>query len=226
MAAGGWPSDMLWRNFWQSTNVLSPVVPVNEDAKLIDEALAGNSASFGELVCRYQDRLYNTMAHIVGSTEEAQDVVQEAFVQAFIKLETFQRTSGFYTWLYRIAFNTAISRRRRQRPAISVEQTRELSGEEPVDSHEAPGDRLEQQERVAQVQSALAALSEEHRAILVLREMEGFAYETISELLDLPVGTVRSRLFRARMQLREQLQELLHEELDLPADRQVPHSAD
>jgi RNA polymerase sigma-70 factor (ECF subfamily) len=79
---------------------------------------------------------------------------------------------------------------------------------------------------VAQVRAALAALSEEHRAILVLREMEGFAYETISELLDLPVGTVRSRLFRARMQLREQLQEILHEELDLPVDPQVPHSAD
>jgi RNA polymerase sigma-70 factor (ECF subfamily) len=199
---------------------------VNEDAKLIDEALAGNSASFGELVCRYQDRLYTTLLHIVGCSEEAQDVVQEAFVQAFIKLETFQRNSGFYTWLYRIAFNTAISRRRRQRPAASVEQTREATGEEPIDLHEAPGDRLEQRERVAQVQAALARLSEEHRSILVLREMEGFAYETISELLDLPVGTVRSRLFRARMQLREQLEEMLQQELDEPVDRQVPHSAD
>src|SRR5688500_13874944 len=208
MAAGGWPSDMLWRNFWQSTNVLSPVVPVNEDAKLIDEALAGNSASFGELVCRYQDRLYNTMAHIVGSTEEAQDVVQEAFVQAFIKLETFQRTSGFYTWLYRIAFNTAISRKRRQRPTVSVEQSRQATGEEPIDGRAAPHERLEQEERVAQVRAALAAVSEEHRAILVLREMEGCDYETIAEMLDLPVGTVRSRLHRARMQLRDQLQEV------------------
>ena len=199
---------------------------MNEDAKLIDEALAGNSASFGELVCRYQDRLYTTLLHIVGCSEEAQDVVQEAFVQAFIKLETFQRHSGFYTWLYRIAFNTAISRRRRQRPAASVEHARETTGEEPIDAHEAPGDRLEQQERVGQVREALAKLSEEHRTILVLREMEGFAYETISELLDLPVGTVRSRLFRARMQLRELLQEMLVRELDEPVDRQVPHSAD
>lgn len=199
---------------------------MNEDAKLIDEALAGNSASFGELVRRYQDRLYTTLLHIVGCSEEAQDVVQEAFVQAFIKLESFQGNSGFYTWLYRIAFNTAISRRRRQRPAASVEQTREATGDEPIDQREGPGDRLEQQERAAQVQAALARLSEEHRAILVLREMEGFAYETISELLDLPVGTVRSRLFRARLQLREQLRDILHDEVDEPLDRQVPHSAD
>jgi RNA polymerase sigma-70 factor (ECF subfamily) len=198
---------------------------VNEDAKLIDETLAGNSASFGELVCRYQDRLYTTLLHIVGCSEEAQDVVQEAFVQAFIKLETFQGHSGFYTWLYRIAFNTAISRRRRQRPTASVEQTRETTGEEPIDNREAPGNRLEQQERVAQVQAALGKLSEEHRAILVLREMEGFSYEMISEMLDLPVGTVRSRLFRARMQLREQLHDILQAELDEPLDRQA-HSAD
>ena len=187
---------------------------MNEDAQLIDEALRGESASFGQLVRRYQDRLYNTMVHVVNSAEEAQDVCQEAFVQAFVKLEQFQRTSAFYTWLYRIAFNVAISRRRRHKPTVSVEQSREHSGDEPIDPHEAPHVRLEQSERVAQVQAALATLSEDHRAILVLREMEGFAYETISELLDLPVGTVRSRLHRARLQLREQLMELLEDEVD------------
>lgn len=199
---------------------------MNEDAQLIDAALAGDSAAFGQLVRRYQDRLYNTLVHVVGSVEEAQDVAQEAFVQAFVKLESFQRTSAFYTWLYRIAFNAAISRRRRHKPVVSVEQTRELTGDEPLDNHDAPHERIEREERVAQVQTALAALSEEHRAILVLREMEGFAYETISEMLDLPVGTVRSRLFRARMQMREQLQEVLRGELDEPLDRQVPHRAE
>ena len=199
---------------------------MNEDAQLIDEALAGNSASFGQLVRRYQDRLYNTLVHVVGSPEEAQDVVQEAFVQAFVKLETFQRTSAFYTWLYRIAFNAAISRQRRHKPTLSVEHTRELTGEEPVDGGDAPHQRLERQECVAQVQTALASLSEEHRTILVLREMEGCAYETISEMLNLPVGTVRSRLFRARMQLREQLQEMLSDDLEVPLDRQVPNPAE
>jgi RNA polymerase sigma-70 factor (ECF subfamily) len=193
---------------------------VNDDAQLIDEALAGNSASFGQLVRRYQDRLYNTMVHVVSSSEEAQDVCQEAFVQAFVKLETFQRSSAFYTWLYRIAFNVAISRRRRRKPTVSVEQSREMTGEEPIDNHEPPHQRLEQAERVAQVQAALATLTEEHRSILILRELEGFAYETISELLDLPVGTVRSRLHRARLQLREQLKEMLEEEVAL--DRSDP----
>src|SRR6185436_17569623 len=111
---------------------------------------------------------------------------QEAFVQAFVKLETFQRTSAFYTWLYRIAFNAAVSRKRRQRPTQSVEQTRESTGQEPQDDGAAPEDRLEQQERVAQVQAALATLTEDNRRILVLREMEGCDYETIADILDLP----------------------------------------
>lgn len=183
-----------------------------EDAQFIDEALTGNSAAFGQLVCKYQDRLYNAVVHIAGSPEEAHDVVQDAFVQAFVKLETFKRRSAFYTWLYRIAFNVSVSRRRRHKKTLSVEQTRETSGEEPVDNA-APNDRIEQLERAEQVRRALAMLSEEHRRVLVLREIEGFDYETIAETLDLAVGTVRSRLHRARMQLREQLAEVLQEDL-------------
>jgi RNA polymerase sigma-70 factor (ECF subfamily) len=185
---------------------------VNDDHQLIDAALAGQTAAFGELVCRYQDRLYNTMVHVTGSAEDARDVVQDAFVQAFLKLETFQRNSAFFTWLYRIAFNTAVSHGRRRKPTLSVEGVREATGQEPVDDGEAPGDRLEQQERVCQVQTALSTLSEEYRAVLVLREMDGLDYETISELLDLPVGTVRSRLHRARSLMRERLKEVLQAE--------------
>lgn len=200
---------------------------MTDDFQLIDEALAGNTASFGELVRRYQDRLYNTMFHILHCAEEAQDVVQEAFVQAMVKLDTFQRTSAFYTWLYRIAFNTAVSRKRRQRPTVSVEQTRQVAGAEPVDGRAAPHERIEQEERVAQVRAALAALSEEHRAILVLREMEGCDYETIAAMLDLPVGTVRSRLHRARLQMREQLEHLLRSELeDHPGERRAAPPVD
>ncbi len=183
---------------------------MNDDAQLIDEALAGQSVSFGHLVTKYQDRLYNSLVHVIGSTEEARDVGQDAFVQAFLKLGSFHRSSAFYTWLYRIAFNVAISRRRRRKPMVSVEQARETSGQEPIDA--APSDRLERQERVGQVQAALAAMSEEHRSVLVLREMDGLCYETIAEVLELPVGTVRSRLHRARLELREQLKEVLQEE--------------
>ncbi len=85
-----------------------------DDDQLIDEALAGQSASFGELVTKYQDRLYNSVLHVIDSADEAYDVVQDAFVQAFIKLDSFSRQAAFYTWLYRIAFNLAVSRRRRR----------------------------------------------------------------------------------------------------------------
>ena len=182
---------------------------VKDDVQLIDEALDGESAAFGQLVCKYQDRLYNTIVHVVGCRDEAEDVVQDAFIQAFVKLASFRRDSAFYTWLYRIAFNTAVSRRRRRRTEVSVERGREMLGVEPLDVGDAPDDRLLREERVAQVRQALSALSEEHRAILVLREMEGCCYETIAEVLDLPIGTVRSRLHRARLQLREELKEAL-----------------
>ena len=105
---------------------------MNDDAQLIDEALAGRSVAFGQLVTKYQDRLYNALVHVIGSADEARDVVQDAFVQAFLKLSSFHRTSAFYTWLYRIAFNVAISRRRRRKPMASVEQSREASGQEPM----------------------------------------------------------------------------------------------
>jgi RNA polymerase sigma-70 factor (ECF subfamily) len=185
---------------------------VNDDAQLIDQALAGQSVAFGQLVTKYQDRLYNALVHVIGSTDEARDVVQDAFVQAFLKLASFHRSSAFYTWLYRIAFNLAISRRRRRKPMVSVEQAREASGQEPMSRDGAPSERLERQERVGQVQTALAAMSEEHRAVLVLREIDGLCYDTIADVLELPVGTVRSRLHRARLELREQLKEVLQEE--------------
>jgi RNA polymerase sigma-70 factor (ECF subfamily) len=184
---------------------------VKDDALLIDEVLAGDTSAFGQLVVKYQDRLFNTLSYVVGSCEEAEDVVQDAFVQAFVKLGTFQRASAFYTWLYRIAFNLAVSRKRRRRPEVSVDQTRELTGDEPVDDGQAPGDHLEQQESAEQVQEALQRVSVEHRTILVLREMDGLCYEEIADVLELPVGTVRSRLHRARLALRDELAEVWQE---------------
>jgi RNA polymerase sigma-70 factor (ECF subfamily) len=185
---------------------------VNDDAQCIRQTLAGNAAAFGQLVTKYQDRLYTAVAHMSGSTEDARDIVQDAFVQAFVKLATFRGRSAFYTWLYRIAFNIWVSQRRRQRTVLSLERTREASGEEPAD-YAAPEDRLVRQERGGQVREALAALSDEHRSILVLREVEGFDYEQIADVLDVPVGTVRSRLHRARLQLRDLLQEVVQEDV-------------
>ncbi len=186
---------------------------MNDDVQLIEATLAGDSAAFGRLVTKYQDRLYNTLVHVVGCADEARDVAQDAFVQAFVKLETFKRGSAFYTWLYRIAFNQAVSRRRKRRPTASIENNREQTGQEPTGREAAPGQRIEGQERAVQVRAALAALSEEHRTVLILREVDGCCYETIAEMLDLPVGTVRSRLHRARLELREQLKEVVQEDV-------------
>lgn len=185
---------------------------VKEDQVLIAETLAGDPSAFGLLVRRYQDRLYNAMVQSLGFWDEAHDVVQDAFVQAFLKLHSFQGQSKFYTWLYRIAFNTAASSRRKHRPNLSLDQSREHGGQEPLYAGEAPHDHILRTERVSRVQRALGTLSEDHRTILVLREMDGLAYEEIAEILELPVGTVRSRLFRARMQLREELREVVEDE--------------
>jgi RNA polymerase sigma-70 factor (ECF subfamily) len=188
---------------------------VKDDAHLIDDALAGSSAAFGQLVERYQDRLFNTLVHITGSAEDAQDIAQEAFVQAFLKLNTFQRSAAFYTWLYRIAFNLAVSQRRRRRPTSSLEHGRDLGCEDPVAPSTDPAASLEQQELAAQVQAAMNQLSDEFRSVLVLREIDGHDYDTIATMLDLPVGTVRSRLHRARLQLKDLLQTLMLEDLPL-----------
>jgi RNA polymerase sigma-70 factor, ECF subfamily len=181
---------------------------VSDDADLIAQTLAGQTAAFGKLVQKYQDRLFNTVAHLAGNCEDARDIVQEAFVQAFVKLDSFRGSSAFYTWLYRIAFNISAGWRRKHRPVGSLDRNREELGMEPTDNGDSPLEKLERQERCGQVRRALRQLSDEHRKILVLREIEGCEYESIAEILDLPIGTVRSRLHRARMQLRDELMKI------------------
>ena len=176
-----------------------------DDASLIRATLAGEPAAFGQLVLRYQDRLYNSLLRVLGSAEDARDVVQEALVQAFLKLETFRGSSAFYTWLYRIAFNLAMSRARRERPMKSLDGEKSACGAEPVDGQPSPEANLTRCENVNIVHGALAELSTEYRQIIVLRELDGCCYEEIAEILDLPIGTVRSRLFRARIALRDRL---------------------
>jgi RNA polymerase sigma-70 factor, ECF subfamily len=180
---------------------------VKDDASLIAETLAGDSAAFGLLVTKYQDRLYNSVAHMTGNLEDAKDMVQDAFVQAFVKLESFRQASGFYTWLYRIAFNLSVSRHRRKKDAVSLERVRESSGREPIQPGEGPEGHAKQNETCRQVREAIAQLPEEQRAVLVLREIDGCDYESIASILDVPIGTVRSRLSRARLGLRDLLKE-------------------
>jgi RNA polymerase sigma-70 factor (ECF subfamily) len=184
---------------------------MQDDAHWIQAARDGDAAAFGRLVREYQGRLVNALLYVCGSHDEAEDVAQEAFVQAYVKLATFAGDSAFYTWLYRIAMNAAISRRRRRRDAESVEENREHSGREPTDGAEQAEERLLREERAVLVRRALALLSDEHRTILVLREIDGCDYDQIAAVLEVPVGTVRSRLHRARLQLKEQLDEVLGE---------------
>lgn len=181
------------------------------DNELIDKTLAGDSASFGRLITKYQDRLYSTLVHLLGSPEDARDTLQDALLQAYVKLRTFHRDSSFYTWIYRICVNWALSRKRREKPQTSLDYLRERSGIEPSDMH-MPEDHLNQTERAGHVQAALSRIGEEHRTVLILREIDDHDYETISQILDVPIGTVRSRLHRARLELREQLKHVYEEQ--------------
>jgi RNA polymerase sigma-70 factor (ECF subfamily) len=183
----------------------------HHEGQLIQAACRGDAAAFGALVRKYQNRLCASLTHICGSLEEAEDVAQDAFVQAYVKLRSFAGESAFYTWLYRIAVNAAISKRRRRRETASVDVKRSEHGLEPLDDGERADERLLREERAAAVQRALSRLSAEHRAILVLREIDDRDYEEIADILQLPVGTVRSRLHRARLQLKEQLDGILGE---------------
>ena len=195
--------------------VVSPAVNIH-DTELIEACLAGKTDAFGQLVVRHQDRLYNTLAKVLGSADDARDVAQEAFVHAFQKLHTFRGNSAFYSWLFRIAMNAAISKKRKtRRMTASVDLAREKSGEEPVDFHpeSQPSHAIELSERRQLVQEALGQLSEEFRTVLVLKEMEGLKYEEIAEIVGCPVGTVRSRIHRARSEMREKLRILFKAEV-------------
>ncbi len=176
-----------------------------DEAQLIAASRRGEAMAYGHLVRRYHRRLCTSLFHMCGSSADAQDAAQEAFLQAFLKLNTYTGASSFYTWLYRIAVNAMITEYRRRKTRSNSERSRSLSEERHSLKSECPDERLLREERVRQVQQALADLSAEHRTILVLREFENCDYEEISRLLAIPVGTVRSRLHRARLELRDEL---------------------
>ena len=188
-----------------------------DDQRLIEQCLAGNSAAFGELVLRYQDRLFNSLMMMVNSPEDARDLTQEAFVHAFRKLDSFRGDSQFYTWLFRIAVNATISFRRKaaRQKSVSIETAKEAIGEEPRDTRDdaTPSTRMEISEQQQLVRQALSEVSEEFRTALVLTEIEGMSYEQAAETIGCPIGTVRSRIHRGRNELREKLRVLFKDEV-------------
>lgn len=175
------------------------------DSELIQAALVGEQWGFEELTRRYQDRLFSSIRHEVGCPVLAEDIVQDAFVRAFTHLGSFRSQSNFYTWLYRIALNARRSYFRKTHRALPLDIVGDGSEQMWSEMRESPSNCAERVEERRQVREALTRLDENHRTILILREFEGFDYQTIADVLQVKVGTVRSRLSRARAQLKREL---------------------
>jgi RNA polymerase sigma-70 factor (ECF subfamily) len=187
------------------------VIVTSDDLRLIQLSLAGNREAFGELVLKHQDRLFGTLVHMLGSFHDARDVAQDAFLLAYEKLGTFRQESSFYSWLFRIAYNAAISRRRRERGMpVSLDERRGRTGLEPSDPSLStdPAGQLQSEESQRLVREALDSLGEEYRDAIIMKEIEGLRYEEIARLQQCPIGTVRSRIHRARQLLREKLERM------------------
>lgn len=187
------------------------------DAELVKRARGGDPAAFGELVARYQDRVYNTCYRMCHNEADALDLTQETFLRAFQALAKYQSRASFYTWLFRIAVNLTISARRssRRRPRVSLDQPQDdggtAAGRVPAGSSDA-GQALEHRERHERIAGALDRLDDEFRIPVVLKDIEDMDYASIAEVLDVPVGTVKSRIHRGRMMLRDFLKEADHVE--------------
>jgi len=189
-----------------------------DDSELVSAVVAGRSDAFDLLVDRYHGRIYGVIHRMVGDREKAMDLTQETFLKAWKGLAGFGGQSSFYTWLYRIARNAVMSQGRYEsaRPKIRVSlDESDGSGDDtprridPEDKGDLPTDSLLAEEQKLLVTSAIEDLPSEFREIIVLRDMEDCSYEEIAELLDIPIGTVRSRLHRARMELKERLKKVL-----------------
>lgn len=184
------------------------------DLELVRRAQRGERGAFDLLVLRYQHRVVKLVARLLRDPTEAEDVAQDAFVKAYRALESFRGDSAFYTWLYRIAVNTARnSMASRQRRPLDYEADLNESEQAAVESRMRHGDTPEaaalSDEIHRTVNHAVEQLPEDLRTAIILREVEGLSYEEIAEAMDCPVGTVRSRIFRAREAIDRSLKPLL-----------------
>jgi RNA polymerase sigma-70 factor, ECF subfamily len=186
-----------------------PTRPEDDEAELIERAKKGDTRAFGVLVERYQRRVVGVALAVVHNQDDAIELAQETFVRAFENVGKFELRSSFSTWLYRIAANLAIDFRRREtrRPALRGEEADNEFQRIPSpigDSFVA----VQRSELGQRISDALSQLTPEHRAVILLREVEGLSYDEISEALQCPRGTVMSRLHYARNHLREILKDL------------------
>jgi len=192
--------------------------PPQSVEELVELAKQGQTSAFDRLVDLYQDRLYSYAARMVHDPVEAEDIAQEAFVRAYRSLPSFRGASSFQTWLYRIASNLTIDATRRHRRENTV------SLEAPADTEEGPVAReqedaatagpassVETRELQREVHRAIGQLSPKLRSVVVLYDLQGLSYEEIADILGCPLGTVKSRLYNARMELKQKLQGILPE---------------
>jgi len=186
---------------------------ITDDQLLIERCRSGHPEAFGDLVSKYQRRLVRTLGTLLGNGHDALDVAQEAFLKAFLNLDSFRGDAAFYSWLFRIAWNGAATLRRKQRvrASVSLDAIREMSGVEPDDISPTsdPTRALQISEDQQLLRQSLNELGEDYRTALILKEIEGLSYEEIASLTDCPIGTVRSRIHRARQELRAKLDRTL-----------------
>ena len=174
------------------------------DQELVERAQRGDKRAFGLLVEKYQRKLGRLLSRMIRDPSEVEDVVQEAFIKAYRALPNFRGESAFYTWLYRIGINTAknylvsMGRRPRVDSGIEVEDAENFDDGEELRTIATPESELMSKQVAQAVNDAVEALPEELRSAITLREIEGLSYEEIASLMNCPIGTVRSRIFRAR----------------------------
>lgn len=184
------------------------------DQELVQRVQKGEKAAFDLLVIKYQHKLVHLVNRYVKDPSEAQDVAQDAFIKAYRALPEFRGESAFYTWLYRIAINTAknylLSRSRRNYDyEIDVQDAEQVGDAHQLKDIETPEELLRNEQVIQVISAAIEGLPEEMKIAITLREFEGMSYEEIAEVMDCPIGTVRSRIFRAREAIDEKLKPLL-----------------
>ncbi len=188
----------------------------NVDAELVARVQSGDKAAFDLLVIKYQHKLIKLVSRYIRDSAEVEDITQEAFIKAYRALANFRGESAFYTWLYRIAINTAknflVSQGRRPPNSdIEVETAEVLDGAASLRDTATPERILLRDEIANTVQQAIEALPEDLRTAITLREIDGLSYEDIAQVMTCPIGTVRSRIFRAREAIDSELRPLIDE---------------
>jgi RNA polymerase sigma-70 factor (ECF subfamily) len=186
----------------------------NVDQALVERVQKGDSRAFDLLVQKYQSRILKLIARFVRNPADVQDVAQEAFIKAYRALPNFRGESAFYTWLYRIAINTAKNHlvaagRKTPSYAVDVQEVEKYDASEWLKEYATPERELLADEIQVTVNNALENLPPDLREAITLREIEGLSYEDIAQVMDCPIGTVRSRIFRAREAIDEKLQTIV-----------------